>query len=113
MIEMCIRDSLYAALHPGYTLTQRVDALQRLRRAGYEIGSGFIVGVPGQRPETLADDILLARELHVDMCGAGPFIPQADTPLGNEPQGSVELALRCLLYTSWRIFARSQARQKH
>ena len=56
--------SLYAALHPGYTLTQRVDALQRLRRAGYEIGSGFIVGVPGQRPETLADDILLARELH-------------------------------------------------
>ena len=81
--------SLYAALHPGYTLAQRVDALQRLRRAGYEIGSGFIVGVPGQRPETLADDILLARELHVDMCGAGPFIPQADTPLGNEPQGSV------------------------
>lgn len=88
--------SLYAALHPGYTLAQRVDALQRLRRAGYEIGSGFIVGVPGQRPETLADDILLARELHVDMCGAGPFIPQADTPLGNEPQGSVELALRVM-----------------
>ena len=29
--------SLYAALHPGYTLAQRVDALQRLRRAGYEI----------------------------------------------------------------------------
>ena len=88
--------SLYAALHPGYTLAQRVDALQRLRRASYEIGSGFIVGVPGQRPETLADDILLARELHVDMCGAGPFIPQADTPLGNEPQGSVELALRVM-----------------
>ena len=88
--------SLYAALHPGYTLAQRVDALQRLRRAGYEIGSGFIVGVPGQRPETLADDILLARELHVDMCGAGPFSPQADTPLGYEPQGSVELALRVM-----------------
>lgn len=35
-------------------------------------------------------------ELHVDMCGAGPFIPQADTPLGNEPQGSVELALRVM-----------------
>ena len=30
------------------------------------------------------------------MCGAGPFIPQADTPLGNEPQGSVELALRVM-----------------
>ena len=29
--------SLYAALHPGYTLAQRVDALQRQRRAGYEI----------------------------------------------------------------------------
>ena len=88
--------SLYAALHPGYALAQRVDALRRLRRTGYEIGSGFIVGVPGQRPETLADDILLARELRVDMCGAGPFIPQADTPLGHEPRGSVELALRVM-----------------
>ena len=82
-------------MHPC-TLPCIPDTLQRLRRAGYEIGSGFIVGVPGQRPETLADDILLARELHVDMCGAGPFIPQADTPLGNEPQGSVELALRVM-----------------
>lgn len=79
--------SLYAALHPGYTLAQRVDALQRLRRAGYEIGSGFIVGVPGQRPETLADDILLARELHVDMCGAGPVHPSGRYPFGQRTAG--------------------------
>ncbi len=88
--------ALYAALHPGYRLAQRVDALHRLRQSGFEIGSGFIVGVPGQRPETLADDILLARELHVDMCGAGPFIPQANTPLGLAPRGSVELSLRVM-----------------
>ncbi|MDO5536827.1 MAG: [FeFe] hydrogenase H-cluster radical SAM maturase HydE [Desulfovibrionaceae bacterium] len=87
---------LYAKLHPGWTLAQRVDALRRLRALGYEIGSGFIVGVPGQTPEILAEDILLCRDLHVDMCGAGPFIPQKNTPLGTEPRGTAELTLRVM-----------------
>lgn len=88
--------SLYASLHPGRSLGQRVEALRTLRKLGYELGSGFIVGLPGQRPETLADDILLARNLRVDMCGAGPFIPQIDTPLGHEASGSVLLSLRVM-----------------
>lgn len=88
--------SLYAKLHPGRTLKQRTDTLRSLRELGYEIGSGFIVGLPGQRPDSLADDVLLVRELGVEMCGAGPFVPQADTPLGNQPRGSVDLALRVM-----------------
>ena len=87
---------LYADLHPGHSLDERIAALRVLRKLGYEVGSGFIVGLPGQRPETLADDILLVRELGVSMCGAGPFLPQADTPLGHEAHGSVELALRVM-----------------
>lgn len=70
--------------------------LRRLRRIDYEVGPGFIVDVPNQRPGTLADDILLARELHVDMYGAGSFIPQANTPSGSKSQGSVELTLRVM-----------------
>ena len=87
---------LYAALHPGYRLADRLRALGWLAELGYEVGSGFIVGVPGQRPESLVDDILLVRDLRVAMCGAGPFVPQADTPLGRCPRGSTELCLRVM-----------------
>ena len=73
---------LYAALHPGYRLADRLRALSWLAELGYEVGSGFMVGVPGQRPESLVDDILLVRDMRVAMCGAGPFVPQADTPWG-------------------------------
>lgn len=88
--------ALYTSLHPGRSLQQRVEALHTLRKLGYEVGSGFMVGLPGQKPESLADDILLAKSLRVDMCGAGPFIPQADTPLGHEASGSARLSLRVM-----------------
>lgn len=88
--------ALYARLHPGKTLAQRLAALRRLRDAGYEVGSGFIVGVPGQRPESLADDVLLVCELAADMCGAGPFVPNSATPLAGAAPGPVELTLRCM-----------------
>ena len=87
---------LYAALHPGHELAERISCLRILQRLGYEIGSGFMVGLPGQRPETLADDIILSRRLGVSMCGAGPFIAQHDTPLGGYPSGSAQLALRVM-----------------
>ena len=41
----------------------------------YQVGSGSMVGLPGQSVESLADDILLCRELEIDMVGIGPFIP--------------------------------------
>ncbi len=87
---------LYARLHPGHSLQERINCLHMLKELGYETGNGFMVGLPGQDPATLADDILLARELGVAMCGAGPFIAQADTPLGIKPGGSVDLTLRVM-----------------
>ena len=87
---------LYAALHPGHDLGQRIACLRTLASLGYECGSGFMVGLPGQRPESLADDILLARRLRVSMCGVGPFIPQAHTPLGKSAGGSAAMTLRVM-----------------
>lgn len=76
---------LYAQLHPDSTLAERVDCLKDLRELGVQTGSGFLVGVPGETIEILADNILLCRELELDMIGIGPFIPHPDTPLGNTP----------------------------
>ncbi|MBD5417680.1 MAG: [FeFe] hydrogenase H-cluster radical SAM maturase HydE [Desulfovibrio sp.] len=88
--------ALYARLHPGHTLVERVGCLRVLKALGYATGTGFMTGLPGQSPESLADDILLARELGVAMCGAGPFIPQAETPLARARGGTAEQNLRVL-----------------
>ena len=84
---------LYARLHPGESLEKRLNALRRLRDLGYETGTGFIIGLPGQTEETLRSDVRLVAELEAEMCGVGPFVPQHDTPLAGQPAGSVETTL--------------------
>jgi len=88
--------SLYAKLHPGQNLKKRLKILEYLKRLGYQIGAGNIVGLPAQTLKNLADDILLLKELDVDMAGIGPFIPHKDTPLKNFPPGDLNLTLRVL-----------------
>ncbi len=88
--------ALYAKLHPGYSLENRLKCLRVLSSLGYEVGSGFMVGLPGQSLESIADDILLCRKLNVDMAGIGPFIPQGGTPLAAGQGGSADLALRAV-----------------
>ena len=77
--------ALYELIHPvgpSGRLSDRVAMLRELRALGYEIGSGVMVGIPGQTYADLARDLELFRELDLDMIGVGPFIPHPDTPLG-------------------------------
>jgi len=78
------RRELYDAIHPplGRKRSDRLEILQGLRDIGYEIGSGVMIGIPGQTYEDLARDIELFGELDLDMIGVGPFIPHPGTPLG-------------------------------
>ncbi len=91
-----INANLYAAHHPGKTLKERLACLMELKRLGFQIGTGFIVSLPGQTLEHLIDEILFFQELQPDMAGISPFIPQSDTPLRNEPMGSLDMTLRMI-----------------
>ena len=76
---------LFRKLHPGHPgLEVRLQALRKLREAGFEIGSGVMIGVPGQTWNDLANDIEMFRTLDLDMIGVGPFLPHPETPLGQE-----------------------------
>ena len=75
--------SLFAKLHPDCSLDERIQCLHSLRALGVQTGSGFMIGLPGETLETLADNILLCCELSLDMIGIGPFIPHPDTPMCN------------------------------
>lgn len=87
---------LYRRLHPGASLRTRIECLRNLKSLGFQVGSGFIVGLPGQGVSTIAQDITLLKLLDVDMAGIGPFIPHPDTPLASYPPGDVTMTLRAL-----------------
>ena len=91
--------ALYRALHPDGTLDSRIRCLKALKALGFETGSGFMIGLPGQTLDTIASDILLIREIGCDMAGIGPFIPHPQTPLKEYPHGSTELTKRAVALT--------------
>lgn len=85
---------IYERLDPGMSYENRLRCLSDLKRLGYEVGTGCLVGLPGQATEMLARDILFFQSIDADMVGIGPLVPNGDTPLGNEPPGDMRLVRR-------------------
>lgn len=75
---------LYYKLHPDddtHSYDVRLQALHTLRKVGYQVGSGVMIGLPFQTLDHLANDLLFLQDLDVDMVGMGPYIEHSDTPL--------------------------------
>jgi biotin synthase len=96
---------LYKHIKSGGDQSYRIKCLKHLKFLGFETGSGVMVGLPGQTIESLADDIIMFRELDIDMIGIGPFIAHPDTLLAGYPTGSPELVLKMIALT--RIVTRN------
>ena len=94
-IETTDKD-LYHKLDPEMSWQHRYECLMMIKELGYELGSGIMVGLPGQTVDSIADDLLFLKEIGVDMAGIGPFIPHPQTPLAQEKGGTLELALRTM-----------------
>lgn len=67
---------LYSRLNPGMSLTNRIKCLKILKSIGFQTGGGIMIGLPGQTKKSIADDILLFKDLELDMIGSGPYIPE-------------------------------------
>lgn len=90
---------LYTKLDPDMDWNNRLKCLEDLRKLGYEVGTGCLVGLPEQTPESLAEDILFFKKINADMIGIGPFIPNENTPLKDEKGGTFEMALKVMAIT--------------
>lgn len=90
---------LYTKLDPDMDWQNRLRCIKNIKNLGYEVGTGCLVGIPGQTLESLADDILFFKEIEADMIGIGPFIPNKNTPLKGEKGGSFEMALKVMAIT--------------
>lgn len=97
-IETTDKD-LYKKMHPNMSFDNRVRCLKDLRKLGFEVGTGCLVGLPEQTVESLADDILFFKEINADMVGIGPFIAHPHTPLKDTANGDFTLALKVMALT--------------
>lgn len=88
--------ALYESIHEDMLLSTRKRCLEDLTDLGFQVGAGFMVGIPGQTPEILAEDLMFIKSLDPQMVGIGPFIPHKKTPLGHNPGGTVEGTLLML-----------------
>lgn len=77
-------ENLYKKIHPddkNHNFSKRLQALDNLKKIGYQTGTGVMIGLPFQTIEDLADDLIFMSNLDIDMCGMGPYIEHPNTPL--------------------------------
>lgn len=94
-----IDENLYSRLHPGQSLKHRLRILAHLKKLGYQVGIGNIIGLPLQTTEDLADELIFFKDFKPDMIGISPFIAQQDTFLNHFPSPSQGLVLKFLALT--------------
>ncbi|MEE1169047.1 MAG: [FeFe] hydrogenase H-cluster radical SAM maturase HydE, partial [Alistipes sp.] len=85
---------LYDSLHPSSRgLRHRLECVEALKRCGYQVGMGMMIGVKGQTIDHIVEDLQLVAKMDCQMVGIGPFMPHSSTPLGGEPAGDLRLTL--------------------
>ena len=83
-IESSNKD-LYQKLHPDdHSFERRLECLKSLKEIGYQVGSGVMIGLPGQTKEDLVNDLLFFKDFNIDMVGMGPYVIHEQTPLAGE-----------------------------
>ena len=95
-------NELYSQLHPAeLKLSNRLECLKNLKKIGYQVGCGFMVGAPFQTHRHIAEDLKFIEEFSPDMCGIGPFVPHKETIFKNESSGNADLT--CYLLSIVRL----------
>jgi biotin synthase len=90
-------DSHYRQLHPdSMSLENRKECLWNLKKLGYQVGSGFMVGSPYQTTDFLIEDLRFLQKLQPDMIGIGPYITHKYTPFNDQKSGDFSMCLRLI-----------------
>ena len=87
---------LYRKLKPRDDLMHRLECTHMLSELGVQVGSGNIVGLPGQTMDDLVNDLELLGKLDLSMNSTTVFIPGEGTPLQDEEPGCVEKTLNMM-----------------
>lgn len=90
------RGDLFSACKPRDTLANRLACIRSLHKVGFRVGSGNIVGLPGQTMDDLVSDLKLAHELPLAMNSTTIFVPAENTEFAGEPAGDPVMTLNTM-----------------
>jgi biotin synthase len=98
---------LFANLHPSNQKIQtRIKCLKTLKKIGFVVGTGVMIGLPFQKIEDLAEDILFFKKINAKMIGMGPYIFHSQTPMNfyketylNKKKEIFDISLRMIAVT--------------
>ena len=89
-------ETLFSYCKPNDSLNNRLECIYSLNDIGYRVGSGNIVGLPGQSIDDLVADLILAHKLPLAMNSTTIFIPAENTAFANESMGNLETTLNMM-----------------
>ena len=92
----CADPKRYAQIEAPGTLSERLQHIRLLAESGWFVSSGFIAGLPGQKPRDLRQNLELAGTLPLHGCSVSPFIPGNDTPLADQPAANADWTVNCM-----------------
>ncbi|NGX55941.1 MAG: [FeFe] hydrogenase maturase subunit HydE [Candidatus Anoxychlamydiales bacterium] len=73
---------IYEKIHPkDHKFENRLNCLLNLKKIGYQVGTGVMIGLPFQTIQDLADDLIFFKKMDIDMLGMGPYVENKNTPL--------------------------------
>ncbi|MCF7926621.1 MAG: [FeFe] hydrogenase H-cluster radical SAM maturase HydE [Candidatus Izimaplasma sp.] len=85
---------LYEHIHPAFmSFEHRRQVLTNLKEIGYQVGAGFMVGLPTQTNKDLVKDLDYLKDLSPHMIGIGPYLCHSQTELAGNQSGSLDETL--------------------
>ena len=89
-----LQEDVYNLARPNCDFKNRIKCTENLLNLGYQVGSGFIAGMPGYSTEMLAEDMLGLKDFGIHMFSLSPFISSKNTPWENCAQPKADLVHR-------------------
>lgn len=87
---------IFHRLKPGVDFTERLELIKNLKKIGYIVATGFMLGLPEESAEDLVNNIALTQYLDPDMYSFGPLIPTTNTPLANQKKTHKDDVLKAI-----------------
>ncbi|UZJ37221.1 MULTISPECIES: biotin synthase BioB [unclassified Prosthecochloris] len=87
---------LFEQIKPNDSFNRRMQCLEDLFYVGFEVGSGNIIGLPGQTNEDIVNDLVLVRKYNLSMNSATVFIPAENSEFKDKPCGDINKTLNAM-----------------
>ncbi|MBI4803547.1 MAG: radical SAM protein [Elusimicrobia bacterium] len=85
--------AFYKKIKPDDSLRKRLRCIGFLTKLGFEVGSGNIIGLPGQTVNDIVNDLRLVGRLGLTMGSSSVFVPGEGSVYFNRPMGDLDLTL--------------------